>query len=171
MDHSGSNSHINRLKTTLGRKGIEVNYFVVTSCISGGRFTTSHYTDVIMTTMPSEITTSRLFTQSFIRAQIKGNIKAPRHWPLCREFTGTGEFSAQRASNAENVSIWWRHHEVQPVTTKYVINCCTRVHASSLKSIFQFICVVSCALQLINYAHSGPDYMWHFGHTWSHFSD
>ena len=23
---------------------------------------------------------------------------------------GTGEFSAQMASNAENVSIWWRHH-------------------------------------------------------------
>ena len=22
----------------------------------------------------------------------------------------TGEFPAQRASNAENVSIWWRHH-------------------------------------------------------------
>ena len=25
---------------------------------------------------------------------------------------GTGEFSAQMASNAENVSIWWRHHVV-----------------------------------------------------------
>ena len=24
----------------------------------------------------------------------------------------TGEFPAQMASNAENVSIWWRHHEV-----------------------------------------------------------
>ena len=24
----------------------------------------------------------------------------------------TGEFSAQRASNAENVSIWWRHHAI-----------------------------------------------------------
>ena len=24
---------------------------------------------------------------------------------------GTGEFPAQRASNTENVSIWWRHHE------------------------------------------------------------
>ena len=24
----------------------------------------------------------------------------------------TGEFTAQRASNAENVSIWWRHHEL-----------------------------------------------------------
>ena len=23
----------------------------------------------------------------------------------------TGEFPAQRASNAENVSIWWRHHD------------------------------------------------------------
>ena len=52
-----------------------------------------------------------LFTQSFIQALIKENIKAPRHWPLCGEFTGTSEFPAQRASNAENVSIWWRHHE------------------------------------------------------------
>ena len=25
--------------------------------------------------------------------------------------TGTGEFPAQMASNAENVSIWWRHHD------------------------------------------------------------
>ena len=52
-----------------------------------------------------------LFTQSFIQAQIKENIKALRHWPLCGEFTGTGEFPAQRASNAENISIWWRHHD------------------------------------------------------------
>ena len=40
-----------------------------------------------------------------MRAQIKENIKAPRHWG-----PGTGEFPAQMASNAENVSIWWRHH-------------------------------------------------------------
>ena len=25
---------------------------------------------------------------------------------------GTGEFPAQMASNAENISIWWRHHEI-----------------------------------------------------------
>ena len=30
----------------------------------------------------------RLFTQPFIQTQIKENIKAPRHWPLCGEFTG-----------------------------------------------------------------------------------
>ena len=46
---------------------------------------------------------SRLFTQPFIRAQIKENINAPRHWPLYRgEFTGAGEFPAQMTSNAEN---------------------------------------------------------------------
>ena len=53
---------------------------------------------------------SWLFTQPFIQAEIKENIKAPRHWPLCGEFTGTGEFPAQMASKAENASIWWRHH-------------------------------------------------------------
>ena len=57
---------------------------------------------------------SRLFTQPFIQTQIKENINAPRHWPLCGEFTGTGEFPAQRASYAENVSIWWRHHATTP---------------------------------------------------------
>ena len=31
---------------------------------------------------------SRLFTQPFIEAQIKENIKAPRHWLLWGEFTG-----------------------------------------------------------------------------------
>ena len=31
---------------------------------------------------------------------------------LCTENSPvTGEFPAQRASNAENVSIWWRHHD------------------------------------------------------------
>ena len=54
---------------------------------------------------------SWLFTVLFIQTQIKENIKAPRHWHLCREFTGNGEFPAQRASYAENISIWWHHHD------------------------------------------------------------
>ena len=49
---------------------------------------------------------SRLFTPPFIQAQIKENIKC-RVTGLC---AGNGELSAQMASNAENVSIWWRHH-------------------------------------------------------------
>ena len=51
---------------------------------------------------------SPLFTQSFVPAENKENIKALRHWPLRGDFTG--EFPAQMASDAENVSIWWRHH-------------------------------------------------------------
>ena len=34
----------------------------------------------------------------------------------------TGEFPAQMASNAENVSIWWRHH----ITRKYIWKCVLR---------------------------------------------
>ena len=30
---------------------------------------------------------NRLFTQPFFQAQIKDNIKGPRHWPLWGEFT------------------------------------------------------------------------------------
>ena len=50
-----------------------------------------------------------LFNRLF-RRRVKEDIKAPRHWPLCGEFTG--EFPAQMASNAENDSISWRHHEL-----------------------------------------------------------
>ena len=71
-----------------------------------------HYSDAIMGVVASQMTASRLFTQPFIQAQIKENIKAPRHWPLWGEFTGDREFHTQRASNAENVSIWWRRHVI-----------------------------------------------------------
>ena len=34
----------------------------------------------------------------------------------------TGEIPAQRASNAENVSIWWRHHELRFYTSSHITN-------------------------------------------------
>ena len=46
------------------------------------------------------------------KAQIKENIKAPRHWPFCRKFTGNRWITRTMANNAENVSIEWRHHEL-----------------------------------------------------------
>ena len=65
---------------------------------------------------------SPLFTQPFIQAQIKENIKAPHHWPLCGGNSPVaGEFPAQMASNAENVSIWWRHHDCWKGVNKCVI--------------------------------------------------
>ena len=37
--------------------------------------------------------------------------QTPRHCPCAGNSPQTDEFPAQMASNAENVSIWWRHHE------------------------------------------------------------
>ena len=55
---------------------------------------------------------SGLLTQPFLQVKIKENTKAPRHWPSWRQFTGYRWIPCtQRASNAENVSIGWRHNE------------------------------------------------------------
>ena len=53
-----------------------------------------------MNTVASRIV-SLLFTQPFIQAQIKENIKAVRHWPLCVEITGDRWIPLTKASNAE----------------------------------------------------------------------
>ena len=42
-----------------------------------------------------------MFTQPFVQAQIRENIKAPR--------TALSEGNSQRSRNAENAFIWWRH--------------------------------------------------------------
>ena len=56
--------------------------------------------------------TSPLLTQLLFQTQIKENIKAPRHWHLCGEFTGDRWIprTLWKVSNTGNVSIWWRHH-------------------------------------------------------------
>ena len=47
-----------------------------------------HYNDVIMGAIASQITSLTIVYSIFYETQIKENIKAPRHWPLCGEFTG-----------------------------------------------------------------------------------
>ena len=42
----------------------------------------AHYSDVIMSGMASQITGVSIVFQLFVKAHIKENIKAPRHWPL-----------------------------------------------------------------------------------------
>ena len=53
---------------------------------------------------------SRLFCPPFIQAQLNGYTKAPRHRPLWKEFAGGRWFPLTKVTNAESVSIWWRHH-------------------------------------------------------------
>ena len=63
-----------------------------------------------MGTMPYQITNHTIFYSTVYTSEDKENINAPRPWPFCGEFTETGEFPAQMARDAENVSIWLRHH-------------------------------------------------------------
>ena len=54
----------------------------------------------------------RMFIQPLSRRRSKKTSKL-RVTGLCTgNSPGTGEFPAQMASNAENVSIWWRHHVI-----------------------------------------------------------
>ena len=45
----------------------------------------------------------------------------------------TGEFPAQKASNAENVSIWWRHHA--NVFSRWLVNCSATERTGSWSSL------------------------------------
>ena len=106
------------LKKAMLERGYVVGGFVSSQITHYG--TIVRYGDVIIGAMASQIISLKLFTQPFIQTQIKENIKAPlRVTGLCvGNSPGTGEFPAQMVSNAENVSIWWRHHEIASVPGK-----------------------------------------------------
>ena len=71
----------------------------------------NHHGDVIMVQWRlKSSSTSRLFTQPFIQAQIKGNMKAPRHWPLYGEFTGDQWIPRTKYQLRGKCIHWWRHH-------------------------------------------------------------
>ena len=70
----------------------------------------SHYNDAIMSAMGPRSPASRLFTQPFIQAQTKKASKLLVTGLCAGNSRVTGEFPAQRASNAENVNISWLHH-------------------------------------------------------------
>ena len=63
-----------------------------------------------MTTMVSQITSFTVVYSTVYSDADQRKHQSSASLALCGEFTGTGEFPAQRANYAENVSIWWRHH-------------------------------------------------------------
>ena len=72
-----------------------------------------HNIDVIMTAIASQITSLTAVYSIVHSGAEQRKHQTPRHWPLGGEFTGPGEFPAQRTSNSGDVSIWWRHHGMQ----------------------------------------------------------
>ena len=66
-----------------------------------------HHNERVSNHQPHHCLPNRLF-----RRRSK---KTPKHrvtGPCARNSPVTGEFPAEMASNAENVSIWWRHHAI-----------------------------------------------------------
>ena len=93
-------------------KGINFSFvlFVVFDSLMPGD---THYSDVIMGAMRLKSPASRLFTRPFIPAQINKTSKL-RAAGLCGGNSPvTGEFPTQMTSNAELVSIWWRHQHIK----------------------------------------------------------
>ena len=111
-----------------------------------------HYSDVMMGLMASPITrASQLFTRPFIQAEIKENIKAPRHWRLCGEFTGDRWIPLTKGQLRKMfpfddvimvcvcvcVHIWWSNL----ITTVYMIQYITMLgHEQTLWRLWNYIC-------------------------------
>ena len=73
--------------------------------------TSMHYSDIIMSAMASNHRRLDCLLNRLFRRRPMKTSKL-RITGLCEgNSPATGEFPAQRASNVETVSIWWRHHE------------------------------------------------------------
>ena len=72
----------------------------------------NHDNDVILSAMTSQITSLTIvYSTVYSRRRSKKTSKLRATGPCEGNSPVTGEFPAQRASNAENVSSWWRHHD------------------------------------------------------------
>ena len=77
-----------------------------------------HYNEFIMGAMTSQITSLTIVYSTVYSGadQIKHQSSASPAF-VRGIHRGTGEFPAQIASNAESVSIWWRHHAIRCFAT------------------------------------------------------
>ena len=78
---------------------------------------TLHYNGVIMSAIASQITSLTIvYPTVYSRRRSKKTSKLRinhDHWPLWGEFIGDRWIPRIKPSNAENVSIWWRHHGIR----------------------------------------------------------
>ena len=111
-------------------------YYIVSHTATIDTVFVTHYNDVIMSIMASQITSLTIVysTVSFRRRSKKTS--KPRVTGLCVGNSPlTGEFPAQKASNAEYVSIWWRHHVnfVSLRTSKPMMFMITAIFKSNIR--------------------------------------
>ena len=72
-----------------------------------------HYNDKVMSAMASQITSLTIvYSAVYSRRRSKETPKLCIIGLCAGNSPVTGEFPAQNVSNAENVSIWWRHYDI-----------------------------------------------------------
>ena len=69
-----------------------------------------HYSDVIMSVMVSQITGVSIVCWTVCSGSDQRKHQSSASLVFVGEFTVDQYFPSQRASDVENVSIWWRHH-------------------------------------------------------------
>ena len=95
-----------------------------------------YYSDVIMSASASQITGVSTVCTAVCSSADKKTSK-PRVTGLCvRNSQVTGEFPAQKASNEENICIWWRHHVKRLVNFPHLI--IIRLKLTTMDVIFVF---------------------------------
>ena len=106
-----------------------------------------HYSDFIMTVMTSQITSLTIVYSTFYSGADQRKhqsstslafVSGIHRWP--------GEFLTQRASNAENVSIWWRHHGNLKRKNKF-----SMVPSASLAPLGVWLCAGTIVAKLQSY--------------------
>ena len=93
-----------------------------------------HYNDVIMGAMASQITSLTIVHSTVYSGADQRKHQSSASLANCAgNSTVTGEFPAQMASNAENVSIWWRHHGWHDATVQTKISIFTTFKTMNYK--------------------------------------
>ena len=104
-----------------------------------------HCSDVIMNTMASQITSLTIVYSTVYSGADQRKHQSSALLALCSGYSlVTGEFPAQRASNAENVSVWWNHVSRNCVIS-ITLQCC---HMSIMKSQItgdSTVCSIACS--------------------------
>ena len=76
-----------------------------------------HYNDAIMSGMAFQFTGVSIVCLAICSGVDKKTLKVSCHWPFWGE--STSGFTSQRAGDAENVSIWWRHPWIEDNEAHY----------------------------------------------------
>ena len=83
---------------------------------------TRNYSDVIMDTIASQIISFTIFYSTVYSGTDQRKHQSSASLAFVREFTGDRWIPRTNASNAENVSIWWRHHGIKQMICRCTDN-------------------------------------------------